>query len=95
VEPAAQSGFEEEYLSTIQVTYNDSPLGCGPTGTAIKTKKPVFQRHIDADPTYAPWREAALARGYRASAAFPLLVRDRALGALNVYSESRNWHSFR
>jgi signal transduction histidine kinase len=42
--------------------------------------------HIDSDPAYAPWREAALARGYRSSAAFPLLHAGRVLGALNVYS---------
>jgi signal transduction histidine kinase len=42
--------------------------------------------HIESDPTYAPWREAAEARGYRSSAALPLCHGEQVLGALNVYS---------
>ncbi|MBI4759340.1 MAG: GAF domain-containing protein, partial [Chloroflexi bacterium] len=85
VMPVASEGFEEGYLSKISVTWNDSPHGQGPTGRAIKTKEPVLQRYIESDPEFAPWREEALKRGYRSSAAFPLLYGDRALGALNVY----------
>ena len=38
VKPAAHSGFEEGYLSSMKITYDDSPAGMGPTGMAIKTK---------------------------------------------------------
>jgi hypothetical protein len=87
VKPVAQAGFEKGYFQSIKVRYDDSPLGRGPTGTAIRTGKPVIQNHIDSDPQYAPWREEALKRGYKSSAAFPLIVDNRVLGALNVYSE--------
>ena len=34
----------------------------------------------------APWREAALKRGYQAGAAFPLIIENQVLGALMLYS---------
>ena len=38
------------------------------------------------DPQFAPWREAAIKRGYASSLVLPLLSGDRAFGALNIYS---------
>lgn len=86
VRPAFAYGFEEGYLDSIQVTWDDSPTGRGPTGTAIRTGHAAVMNHIESDPTYAPWREAARARGYRSSAALPLCHGEQVLGALNVYS---------
>ena len=40
VKPVARAGHEEGYLSVIKVTWDDSPQGRGPTGTAIKTGRP-------------------------------------------------------
>ncbi len=88
VKPVAEAGFEKGYLSSIKVRWDDSPLGRGPTGLAIRNRRPAFMRHIDADPTYEPWREGALKRGYYASAAFPLVVGEKVIGALNVYGSS-------
>jgi PAS domain S-box-containing protein len=91
VYPVASYGFEEEYLHAVRITWDDSPTGQGPTGTAIRTGQAMVMNHIDRDPTYAPWREAALKRGYRSSAALPLLYGDEVLGALNVYSEKPDY----
>jgi len=88
VKPVVQKGFEEGYLSSIKVRYDDTALGRGPTGTAIRTAKPVVQRDIAGDPSYTPWREQALKRGYKTSAAIPLKTGDMVIGALNVYSDS-------
>jgi len=86
VHPAFAYGFEEGYLDSIRVTWDDSPTGRGPTGTAIRTGQVTVMNHIEGDPNYAPWREAAQARGYRSSAALPLCHGEQVLGALNVYS---------
>ncbi|NOY98413.1 MAG: GAF domain-containing protein [Chloroflexi bacterium] len=86
VHPAAAYGFEEGYLDSIKITWDDSPTGRGPTGTAIRTAQTVTMNQIDTDPNYKPWRSAAIARGYRSSAALPLLYGEKVLGALNVYS---------
>ncbi|MFB0536673.1 MAG: GAF domain-containing protein [Anaerolineae bacterium] len=86
VRPVFAYGFEEGYLDSIRVTWDDRPTGRGPTGTAIRTGQARVMNHIESDPTYAPWREAAEARGYRSSAALPLCHGEQVLGALNVYS---------
>jgi putative nucleotidyltransferase with HDIG domain len=84
--PKAQAGFDNGYLSSIKVKYNESPLGQGPTGRAIKSRQPVLQNNITTDPAYAPWRDNAIKRGYRSSAAFPIIEEDEVIGVLNVYS---------
>ena len=84
--PVAQAGFEEGYLSSVKITYDDSEYGKGPTGTAIKTRRPSVMRGIVNDERYQPWREQALKRGYTSSAALPLVVEDKTIGALSVYS---------
>jgi PAS domain S-box-containing protein len=86
IRPASAYGFEKGYLDSIRVTWDDSSTGRGPTGKAIRTGRAMVMNHIEGDPTYAPWREAAEARGYRSSAALPLCHGEQVLGALNVYS---------
>ena len=83
--PVAQAGFEEGYLKSVKITWDDSETGMGPTGTAIKTKKPFVMHHITSDPRCRPWRGEAVKRGYASSAAIPLVYKDRVFGALNVY----------
>jgi PAS domain S-box-containing protein len=87
VYPTAASGLEDGYLDSIRVTWDDSPTGQGPIGTAIRTKKPSITNDIANDPEYAPWREIALARGYQSAAALPLSVSENVLGVLKVYSD--------
>lgn len=87
VRPVAQAGFEEGYLNALEVTWADEPRGRGPTGTAIRTGRPVACRHVITDPRFAPWRDEALKRGYASSIAVPLQAKDLTLGALNVYAD--------
>jgi PAS domain S-box-containing protein len=87
VRPVAHAGFEEGYLQTVSITWADTDRGRGPTGTAIRTGRPVVARDIQADPSFAPWREDAGTRGYASSIALPLLLNDQVLGALIIYAE--------
>jgi PAS domain S-box-containing protein len=86
VRPAAHAGFEEGYLETLDITWADEERGRGPTGTAIRTGKPVIARNIPEDPAFEPWRQAAIKRGYASSIALPLIAGGTTLGALNVYA---------
>jgi HD-GYP domain-containing protein (c-di-GMP phosphodiesterase class II) len=86
IKPVAEAGFEEGYLSTIRVTWDDSEYGQGPTGIAIKTARPFVMRNIRNDARFAPWKKAAVERGYNSSIALPLLHEEGIVGALNVYS---------
>ncbi|MHB1391228.1 MAG: hybrid sensor histidine kinase/response regulator [Thermoleophilia bacterium] len=86
IKPVAQCGFEEGYLDTITVTWDETDTGRGPTGTAIRTGQLACTRNILSDPAYARWREQALKRGYASSIALPLIANSHTLGALNIYA---------
>jgi PAS domain S-box-containing protein len=88
--PVASAGVEDSYLDSVKITWDDRPSGQGPTGTAIKTREPDVIRNILENPRVASWREEALKRGYRSSAAIPLISGDRVYGALSVYSSQRD-----
>jgi diguanylate cyclase (GGDEF)-like protein/PAS domain S-box-containing protein len=86
VRPVAQSGYADGYLENANITWADSERGQGPTGTAIRTGATVVLQDIQADPKMAPWREAAILRGFQSSLALPLIVNERVIGALTIYS---------
>ncbi|MGC8635213.1 MAG: EAL domain-containing protein [Candidatus Limnocylindrales bacterium] len=86
VRPVAQAGQEDDYLRDITVSWHDVPSGRGPTGTAVREDRPVVVRDTASDPVMAPWRDAALHRGYASSAAFPLRGHAGVRGALSIYA---------
>jgi PAS domain S-box-containing protein len=88
VRPVASYGEGSDYLSDIDISAGaDSPLAAGPTGTAIRERRPIWCQDFMRDPATAPWRDRARRFGWQASAALPLFRGDAAVGALNVYSD--------
>jgi phosphate/phosphite/phosphonate ABC transporter binding protein len=87
VEPQAWAGEEADYLGEITVLWDgEDPRGQGPVGAAIRSGEPVAINDTRSDPRFAPWRQAAEARGYRAVIALPLTVEGEVIGSLNVYA---------
>ena len=86
VVPVTHAGYEEGYLKIINVIWADTDNGSGPTGIAIRTGKPCISKDIQNDPSFVPWREPALKRGYASSVSLPLMDRGRAFGVLNIYA---------
>ncbi len=86
VRPVAFSGFEQGYLETLSVKWDESERGRGPTGTAIRTGQPSMCRNMLTDPAFAPWREDAVKRGYASSLVIPLKEQEKAWGAITIYS---------
>lgn len=86
VRPIAQSGYEKGYLDNVKVAWADTELGQGPTGTAIRTGAPVAYLDCLTNPKMAPWREAAVKRGYQSAIALPLFINGHVWGALTIYS---------
>ncbi|MBI4835608.1 MAG: sigma 54-interacting transcriptional regulator [Planctomycetes bacterium] len=84
--PVAYAGFEEGYIEGLKLTWADTELGRGPTGTAIRTGKPSICANMLTDPHFKPWREEALKRGYASSIVLPLITDGKPFGALNIYS---------
>ncbi len=87
VRPVAYAGFEEGYLETLNLTWADTERGRGPTGTAIRTGKTCACANFLTDPSFAPWRQEAVRRGYAASLVVPLLAEGKAFGAITLYSK--------
>lgn len=87
VRVVARAGKASDYLDGIVITWDDTPTGRGPTGSALRSLQPIVCRDIANDPNYAPWRKEALARGFACSAAIPMLYGGEVLGALNVYGD--------
>jgi len=87
VDSVAEAGFENTYLSRVEIRCDDSPQGQGPTGTAIRLGITAINDDTATNLQFAPWRERALAQGYRSSAAAPLRTNGKVVGALTVYSE--------
>lgn len=86
VVPVASAGHVAGYLDGITVSAQDIPAGRGPVGTAIREGRSVLINDVATDPRMAPWREEALARGYRSAAAFPLITGQGTRGALTFYA---------
>ena len=86
VRPVARAGHEDGYLDAGFAVSATLPEGMGPTGIAMRTGARVTTTDIATDPRMAPWREAALARGFRSSAAVPLRRDGHVAGILSIYS---------
>ncbi len=86
VAPVAHAGVDEEFLKSLHITWNDTDLGRGPTGTCIRTGTPQLTTNTATDSNFAPWREDALKRGYASCIAVPLVVESKVFGALTIYS---------
>ena len=87
VERRTAAGVGEDYPDVIEITTDEAATARGPTGEAVRTRELSVMQDIHEDPDYEPWREEALERGYRASAAVPLIHDDTLYGVLNVYAD--------
>ncbi len=77
----------------IEVRWDESPQGQGPSGRAIRTGFPVVVSDLVDDASMAPWRDALLWRGIASLAAFPMTSRDRAFGVIEVMSDEAGFFS--
>ncbi|MGB9838008.1 MAG: GAF domain-containing protein [Methanothermobacter sp.] len=90
VRPVAEYGFHDGYLESIRVSWGEGRYSKGPTGRSIKEGKPVIIRDTENDPSFTPWRDDAIGRGYMSVMGLPIRVRDENIGALTVYSSEKD-----
>lgn len=84
---AAHGAGADDYVPSLRIDLDpDSCHGQGPTGRAIRERQRMVINDIANDPSMAPWRESALEKGFHASLAYPLIVRDRVEGVLCLYA---------
>ena len=91
VSVAAVRGVEEEALANAIIRWDDTPQGCGPSGTVIKTGQTYLSQNLLEDSRLAPWKEKVLEWGLRSSVSVPFKSDEGAvLGVLHVYSDQEN-----
>lgn len=95
VYPVVAYGYVEGYLSNISVSIDNVPEGMGLTGTAIREGRPMISNDIAFDPRMENYRHEAARRGYRSSAAIPLICGGRAIGAIRFYADEVNFFNDR
>jgi PAS domain S-box-containing protein/putative nucleotidyltransferase with HDIG domain len=86
VRPVIFTGEEHGYLTDLEIDIHHSILGRGPTGRTIREGHCIICQDIATDPSMIHWRDQALSRGYRSSAAVPFREQGHVVGALTVYS---------
>ncbi|MBI2497506.1 MAG: PAS domain S-box protein, partial [Opitutae bacterium] len=86
VRPVAKAGADKGYVTKARLPWADNARGQRLTDKAIRTGRPAVCRDIRNDPVFAPRREAALKRGFAASAVLPLRAGKRVFGALSIYA---------
>ena len=85
LKPVAWAGAEDGYLASIRISVGDDPEGQGPSGSAIRKGRHFICEDFETDQRMGPWRAEALRRGYRSSAAFPLMLDGKVFGAFTLY----------
>jgi len=83
--PVSRFGSADDYADWARMFADDRPEGRGPGGTAFRTGVPYICNDFLNDPATVLWREVARLAGWRASAAFPILVDGAPHGLLSVY----------
>ncbi len=91
VRVVASHGDAHGYLEGVQVRSDDSPMGQGPTGMAIREGCACIVNDFFSASEARPWHEAASLCGYAASAAFPIRQGGVVCGALTVYSTEKDF----
>jgi two-component system, cell cycle sensor histidine kinase and response regulator CckA len=87
IRPLAWAGLEDGYLFAGDISWDAAKPDVDGTGTAVRTGTIARVPDFTIDPGVAPWRPAALERGYRSSLALPLAGEGgETFGALAIYS---------
>jgi len=85
VEVVAVSGLRE-CVTNDPTRWDESDEGRGPTGEAIRTRVAQVVNEPSELHRYDLWREQMDVYGVRSVCSLPLVVDDRAIGALTIYS---------
>jgi len=91
IRPVSWAGYEDGYVQNIFVSTQNIPEGRGPAGITVATGNYVVSVDIERDPRMLPWKDAALKRGYRSLADFPLVTNGKIIGVILFYSSEVNY----
>ncbi len=83
----AWSGGDDSYISKVRVTARaDAEYTDRPASVAVREMRPVISNDVSTAEGLSALRAELLALGHRSSAAFPLMVGDRAVAVLVLHA---------
>ncbi len=85
--PAAHSGADRYFMQHAPITWDDSPTGQGPAGTAMRERRAVVFSDLANDPRFALWKGPVMTDGGASIASIPLIHKERLLGVLTVKAD--------
>lgn len=88
--PVAHAGAELGYIAQALSIWQSTDYVHPPQEIASRTGSAAGTNDYQSDPNVAPWREAALERGYRSSISLPLKNGDQVFGVLAIYADEPN-----
>ncbi len=72
----------------VRVATENLKSGIGPSSLAMRLREPIVITDVLADPRAAALRDAASKAGFRTLATFPLIYRNKVVGALRLYHDT-------
>jgi PAS domain S-box-containing protein len=85
--PIANSRGGVDFLQHAPITWDDSPTGQGPAGTAIRERRAVVFDDLATDSRFALWKDPVMTYGGASIASVPLIYEERLLGVLTVKAD--------
>jgi diguanylate cyclase (GGDEF)-like protein/PAS domain S-box-containing protein len=86
IQPKFTAGEESGYLREMKMRSDDSEWAKGPVGVAVKMQKVACVNSVTTDPSFAPWRTAAMNREYASLAAVPIKLNGQVIAVFTLYS---------
>jgi two-component system CheB/CheR fusion protein len=80
-----------DYLDNILVSGKELPTELGPTGISIREGTYYICNDFLGDPCTRPWHETGHAYGIKASASIALKLNGKAIGALSLYADKKDF----
>lgn len=87
VVPVCYSGVSEGYVEELCVKLSADSHSQGPIVRAFSSKRVICINEIATEQGFKPWREKALARGFKSAAAVPLLTDGNVCSVFMLYAD--------
>ena len=89
----AACGAISAYMDELRISIHDIPEGRGPTGTAIRERRPVIINNIATDPDMQHWRDLTTRTGINSCGCFPVRLPSGDFVGLTLYSKEYDFFS--
>jgi len=93
LKPHYACGSVEGYLDEIKINIYDERLSKGPSARAILEQKVQVNNDTETNPAILPWRVQMLKRKYLSSCAYPIMLKGKVIGTINLYSDKKDFFS--